>query len=90
MADVNQVIRNLLDVRETLELYRDAIGAQWIDDAIAALREKEPVKAVHLHNQYHTITEQITFTDKCGNCGGYLINTWKACPLCGKAVKWDG
>lgn len=63
-------------------------------DALVLLSEQEklnePVKVRHLHNAKVTMHEEVTFTDECGNCGGYLMKTWKACPLCGKQVQWHG
>lgn len=53
-------------------------------------KRNEPVKVRHLHNAKVTMHGEVTFTDECGNCGGYLVKTWKACPLCGRSVKWDG
>lgn len=53
-------------------------------------KQNEPVKVRHLHNAKVTMHEEVTFTDECGNCGGYLMKNWKACPLCGRSVKWDG
>ena len=25
----------------------------------------------------------------CGECHGYINDTWKFCPECGRAVKWE-
>lgn len=84
MQDINAIIHNLLDVRETLELYRDAIGAQWIDDAIAALREKEPVKP-----EKHFLDIGMVWYS-CGNCGHHIFRGTNAkyCDVCGRAVRW--
>lgn len=59
------------------------------DDALTLLKEQEPVKVLHLHGTKVTIHEDVVFTDECGNCNCYLLKSWKACPICGKAVKWD-
>ena len=60
-----------------------------LDSAIEMLKEQEPVKVYHLHGTKVTMHEEIVFTDECGNCYGYLLKPWKACPICGKKVKWD-
>lgn len=52
-------------------------------------KRDEPVKVRHLHNAKVTMHEEVAFTDECGNCGGYLMKNWKACPLCGRSVKWE-
>ena len=56
-------------------------------DALALLKEQEPVKVRHLHGTKVTVHEEIVFTDECENCSGYLLKHWKACPICGKPVK---
>lgn len=61
-----------------------------MQESMEAMEKRdEPVKVRHLHNAKVTMHEEVTFTDECGNCGGYLVKNWKACPLCGKKVKWD-
>ena len=65
-------------------------------DALALLREQEPVKP-EIRENYFRIRENRWFV--CGKCGNGLtkvlpdgkpaINT-KYCNLCGKAVKWNG
>ena len=60
-------------------------------DALELLKAQEPVKPIHLHNtKIHDSLKDVVFEDECGNCNGYLLRTWKACPICGKAVRWDG
>ena len=58
-------------------------------DALFLLKEQEPVKAYHLHNAKISTYEEIVFTHMCGNCNGFILKSWKACPICGKAVKWE-
>lgn len=60
-----------------------------VNKLIALLKEQEPVKVRHLHGTKVSMHEEIVFTDECGNCSGYLLKPWKACPICGKAVKWE-
>ena len=60
-------------------------------DALELLKADAPVKAIHLHNtKVHDSLKGVVFEDECGNCYGYLLRTWKACPICGRKVKWDG
>ena len=59
------------------------------EDALALLKEQEPVKVRHLHGTKVTVHEEIVFTDECENCSGYLLKHWKACPICGKPVIWE-
>lgn len=60
-------------------------------DALELLKSDEPVKPIHLHNtKIHDSLKDVVFEDECGNCNGYLLRTWKACPICGRKVMWDG
>lgn len=56
------------------------------DDAIALLKEQEPVKPISAHVWLRTF-------GICGNCGEPLPALEglrsKFCWMCGKAVKWD-
>ena len=59
--------------------------------ALELLKSDEPVKPIHLHNtKIHSSLKDVVFEDECGNCNGYLLRTWKACPICGRKVMWDG
>ena len=75
------------DIRFYAWLCRSAYALLKEQEALE--KRNEPVKVRHLHNAKVTMHEEVTFTDECGNCGGYLVKTWKACPLCGRSVKWD-
>lgn len=48
------------------------------DDAIALLREQEPVKPIK--------REDLLF---CGGCKTAIYNFLNYCPRCGKKVDWD-
>ena len=50
---------------------------------------QEPVMAVRIKNKKYIGRNGIVFDGSCGNCNGYLLRKWRACPLCGMAVKWD-
>ena len=47
-------------------------------DAIALLKEQEPVKPIRLENWY-----------KCPSCSGNIVSNMEYCPRCGRKVKWD-
>ena len=53
------------------------------DDAIELLKKQEPVKA-----QMHKHDHLVFF--RCGSCGLKIDPGINYCPMCGKAVKWDG
>lgn len=93
MIDVNATIDGLRKAAEELARYAplkvNERCQSCFDVAIHALKEQEPVKVYHLHNTKVIMHEEIVFTDECGNCSGYLLKSWKACPICGRKVKWD-
>lgn len=60
-----------------------------IDDAIALLKAQEPVIAVKLQSKKYIGRTGIAYDGSCGSCNAYLMRAWRACPLCGKAVKWE-
>lgn len=59
-------------------------------DALELLKAQEPVKAYRLHGEKVIDNGEKVFTGQCTNCFCYLVDGWKACPVCGRAVKWDG
>lgn len=61
----------------------DRCLAELVHDAIALLKEQEPVKPV----------QHLVYTTKgwfCGACDGRLNRLGKYCSFCGREVKWDG
>ena len=58
-------------------------------DALKLLKAQEPVKAYRLHGEKVIDNGEKVFTGQCTNCFCYLVDGWKACPLCGKAVIWE-
>jgi len=52
------------------------------------LKEQESVKVLHLRKVKAIKHEEILFEDACGYCCSFIMKHWKACPVCGKAVKW--
>ena len=65
-------------------------NTQLLQDTLAMLKEQEPVKAFYLPCAKISTYEEIVFTHICGNCNGYILKSWKACPICGKAISWEG
>lgn len=59
-------------------------------DALALLREQEPVKAKILKNALTINYKKYAFAGICPVCNSLLLRHWVACPTCGKAVKWNG
>lgn len=54
------------------------------------LKAQEPVLAVKLQSKKYIGRTGIAYDGSCGNCSTYLMRAWRACPLCGQAVKWNG
>lgn len=85
-------LTTLIEGRETEEGWEPVmIPLYVVRDALALLREQEPVKPEH------------GFPDlKCPNCGTEYVSEvryylwkpiaeyYKYCPGCGRKVKWDG
>lgn len=66
------------------------ISVNAANELLELLKERRPVKAYHLHGtRVHSCIKDVTFTDECGFCSGYILRPWKTCPLCGKTIKWD-
>lgn len=68
----------------------DCNRLQLHTDALALLKAQEPVEMVKLHNAKTVYRDEKIFECACPNCYSYLMKTWKACPVCGKKVKWCG
>ena len=64
-------------------------GDQLYHDALALLKAQEPVLAVKLQSKKYIGRTGIAYDGSCGNCSTYLMRAWRACPLCGQAVKWE-
>lgn len=54
-------------------------------DALSLLKTQEPVHVKYLKMNYGKYLMPV-----CGNCGEQIREDWKSCPVCGKAVKWNG
>lgn len=90
MPDREKVIENLKAMSNICAVNGDIQSMRTIGDTISLLEEQEPVKPYHLHNAYFTTNiTKVRFEHQCTNCSCYLLPNWKACPLCGKGLKWD-
>lgn len=70
---------------DELDIARDDYRGimEYIDDALALLREQEPVKPIAEGKRPYRWF-------RCGNCEEPLYGPWNYCPKCGRKVKWDG
>ena len=90
--DREKVIKGVHDARRYLE------DREWVDknvgvhidalnDALALLKEQEaiePVKIPWLHSD-GSVSEKY----RCGSCDLSIFPSYKFCPFCGQAVKWE-
>jgi len=99
MTDREKVIKGLADISEYARAKADIAGIgkgkevfdsyyRAAEDAIALLREQEPVQfKVTRQDKSYPFWDSV-----CTGCG-YKTSTvkdyWKYCPVCGRAVKWD-
>lgn len=81
MPDREDVIWHLKNVQEFFNCTGFAIYADLVSDAIALLKEQEPVEPKR--DSY--------LNWRCGNCNSTFEKHGgdKYCPNCGRAVKWD-
>ena len=98
MPDPKKVIKDLTDIydeaydrwvhRPYLEDKLVALIRDGIPDALALLREQEPVKP-KLTDFEDSFTGEKFKMYQCGNCGSYLFSDALYCLRCGRKVKWD-
>jgi hypothetical protein len=60
---------------------------QWTNDAIALLKEQEPVKPMKIKDFPMPI--YCHFNYECENCKTVMLKDQPYCAGCGKPVKWD-
>lgn len=92
MIDTDKVIRHIaaeIAIAEVCKKGFATVDIDMLSDALALLKKQEPAKVRHLHGTKVTVHAEIVFEDACENCGSCLLKHWKACPICGKQVKWD-
>ena len=66
----------------------DCVLEIW-KDALDLLKFYKPVKAYRLHGEKVIDGSEKVFTGQCTNCFCYLVEGWKACPVCGKTLEWE-
>ena len=95
MPDSKKVIEGLKKAAEELARYApmkvNGRCQMYFDGAIHLLKEQEPVKAIDCRTPYTSRLKDadVVFTNQCGYCSMYILKNWKACPLCGRKIKWD-
>lgn len=60
----------------------------FVDNALTLLKEQEPMKPMKMAVDY-VRKEPVVFSYECPVCMCGLLRHWVACPICGRAVKWD-
>jgi len=60
-----------------------------IEKLLKLLKDEKAVKPNRLPNKKVASYKNVVYQYSCGNCSTLLRNLWKACPLCGKQVKWE-
>jgi len=80
---VEEWARDFIAYADELDIARDAYRGimEYIDDALALLREQETtfIKEEDRTNHYHC--------EKCGYVTGIIARMHKYCPECGRKVK---
>jgi rRNA maturation endonuclease Nob1 len=61
--------------------------AQWTDDALELLKEQEAVEPKK--TAYQRVDHTIACRYRCGTCDMSIFPSYKYCPFCGQAVKWE-
>lgn len=61
---------------------------ELFNDLTNALTTQKPVKPAQAYIKL-TLKVETTFEYTCGYCAGYILQTWKACPICGRGIDWD-
>ena len=86
MADRKKVLTQLAEIGIGLDMAGYHDDAQCVRDALAMLREQEPVEPKKADAWPRMITI-------CGACGSQIPTPggWRYnyCPTCGKEIKWN-
>lgn len=90
MTDIEKVIKGLEGIYRCVSPVSHTCGdcpyqdnhveciRRVVSDAIALLKEQEPVEPIKLENWW-----------KCPSCSGNIVYNMKYCPGCGRKVKWE-
>ena len=68
--------------------YSDERQIEFAHDALVLLKEQEAV--VPKKTAYQRVDHTIAYRYRCGTCDMSIFPSYKYCPFCGQAVKWDG
>jgi len=60
---------------------------EWVADALELLKEQEAVEPEK--TAYQRVDHTIACRYRCGTCGMSIFPSYKYCPFCGQAVKWE-
>ena len=75
-------LRDICNAKSNMAIGKGKVAwagyANTADDALALLREQEPVKPIERSGFWY-----------CGNCRYVLMNHQKFCIDCGQEVKWE-
>lgn len=79
MPDREKVVEGLKKVWDAFNAMEHELYADYVFDALELLK---PVEAEMEGggNMWYPV---------CGECHGYINDTWKFCPECGRSVKWE-
>ena len=72
------LFRKLCDIEDDERFETDDDKGNW----------KEPVRVMECNHSRSIEVEH--FDGVCTNCSTYLKKNWKACPICGRRVQWQG
>ncbi len=92
MSNIDSVINGLDEIMRyngEQMFYNDIFIRGIAEDAIAMLKKQKPVKPNRLLNEKVVSYKNVVYQYSCNNCSTLLRKSWKACPLCGQAVKWE-
>ena len=87
MPDKKEIV--LQRCKDAIDSGEPIMDYRFYYEVIDLLKEQKPVKPTKLLNEKVVSYNNVVYQYSCGNCSTLLRNSWKACPLCGKMVKWE-
>lgn len=94
MSDMDKVIKDLEEIKEYIREKAKDLGSRKcrmldkVDDAIAMLKEQEPVEP-YIAGSGESFETAETWWYECGNCNKPIDPNDKFCRHCGRKVKWE-